>query len=96
MGMHFVALHLTPNSSQAEVTAWISDAWIVAARDEALRVGRPDCAAFGDTVLAALLAVMWVCAVPCAYAGAVQVNGQGDLQWRYHLDCVREEGGLDE
>jgi hypothetical protein len=42
-------------------------------------------------VLATILAVMWVCAVPRAYAGAALVNDEGPLQWRYHLDCAREE-----
>jgi hypothetical protein len=91
MAVHYVEIRLTPNSARPELTAYISDAWVVAARDEALRVGRPDCVAFGDIVLAAILAVMWVCAVPRAYAGAVQVNGEGSFQWRYHLDCAREE-----
>ena len=91
MAVHYVEIRLTPNSAKPEFTAYISDAWVVAAREEALRVVRRDCVAFGDEVLATILAVMWVCAVPRAYAGAVLVNGEGQLQWRYHLDCAREE-----
>ena len=89
--MYYVELRLTPDSAKPERAASVSDAWIGAIRDEALRAGRPDCVAFGDIVLEAILAVMWVCAVPRAYAGAVMVNGEGQFHWRYHLDCAREE-----
>ena len=89
--MHFVIVRLTADADGAVFALYVSDAWIVAARHEALRVGRPDCVAFGDVVLEAILAAMWIQRVPRAYAGAVQVNGEGRLQWRYHLDCACEE-----
>ena len=89
--MHFVIVRTTADSGGAAFAAYISDAYIVAAQREAQKAGRPEFVAHGDIVLAAILAAMWVQHVPRAYAGAVQVNGEGRLQWRYHLDCVREE-----
>lgn len=89
--MHFVLIRATAAADGAAFAAYVSDAWIVAAQREAFEAGRSDCVASGEIVLAAILAVMWVNRLPRAYAGAVQVNGEGRLQWRYRLDCAREE-----
>src|SRR5436305_14873815 len=89
--MHFVVVRITPDSDGAAFAAYISDAYIVAAQREAHKAGRPEFVAHGDIVLAAILAAMWVQRVPRAYAGAVLVNGEGRLEWRYHLDCERLE-----
>src|SRR6266700_8217989 len=64
MAVYYVELRLTPHSARPEIAAYVSDAWIVAARDEGLQVGGLDCVAFGDVALAAMLAVMWVQRVP--------------------------------
>jgi len=89
VAVYYVELRLTPHSARPEIVACVSDAWIVAARDEALQAGGLDCVAFGDVALAAILAVMWVQRVSRAYAGAVLIDGEGQFRWRYHLDCSR-------
>ena len=87
--MHWVFLRWSPDSDKGLV-AGVSDTWVVAALDDALASGRPEYVAWGDVARAAILAVMWIHHVPKVYAGGVQVNQQGPIQWHYHIDCSRK------
>ena len=91
MGMSYVELRLTPDSLAAEFRAYVSDGYVRAAQDEAYRAGKSAYATHGDGVLEAVLAVMWVECVPYVYQGAVRVNGEGRLHFRYHVNCTGRE-----
>ena len=91
MGMYYVELRLTPDSVGAEFRAYVSDGYVRAAQDEACRVGKSAYVTHGDGVLEAVLAVMWVECVPSVYQGAVRVNSEGRLHFRYHVNCIGRE-----
>jgi len=91
MGMYSVELRLTPDSLVAEFRAYVSDRYVRAAQSEADKAGKSAYAVHGDEVLEAVLAVMWVECVPSVYQGAVRVNSEGRLHFRYHVNCIGRE-----